>query len=166
MGQRIMSFRWINLCVPTVRGVHFAGNQKCPVRKRQVEVARVVQKLSYAEAVKKVEEDGLRGRDPERSGVSSRFILVQRDRLTGDICFSKIGFLAFIEMVINCTAGMKHKSQKIEVVVLPIKEVFVCTRLDFRRVTGCVEWWCPILSGCCPDVGINRLKLWSRVVEF
>jgi hypothetical protein len=30
---------------------------------------------------------------------------------------SKIGFLAFIAMVINCTAGMDQKSQKIEVVV-------------------------------------------------
>ena len=33
------------------------------------------------------------------------------------ICFSKIGFLAFIAMVINCTAGMERRSQKIEVVV-------------------------------------------------
>jgi hypothetical protein len=40
------------------------------VRERQVEVSRVrvVQKLSYAKAVKKVEEDG--SRDPERNGVS------------------------------------------------------------------------------------------------
>ena len=34
-----------------------------------------------------------------------------------DISFSKIAFLAFIEMVINCTAGMERKSQKIEAVV-------------------------------------------------
>uniref|UniRef100_A0A673WAX1 Uncharacterized protein n=1 Tax=Salmo trutta TaxID=8032 RepID=A0A673WAX1_SALTR len=48
------------------------------MRERQVEVSRVrvVQKLSYAEAVKKVEADGLRG----RSGESSRDIPVQRDR--------------------------------------------------------------------------------------
>ena len=37
--------------------------------------------------------------------------------LTSTVCFSKIGFLAFIAMVINCTAGMERKSQKIEVVV-------------------------------------------------
>ena len=36
-----------------------------------------MQKLSYAEAVKKVEEDG--SRDPERSGVSSRSVPVQRE---------------------------------------------------------------------------------------
>ena len=80
---------------------------------RQVEVSRVrvVQKLSYAEAVKKVEEDGSRMRDPERSGVSIRSVPVQRDKPTSDICFNKIRFLAFIAMVINCTAGMEHKSQ-------------------------------------------------------
>ena len=70
--------------------------------------------MLYAKALKKVEEDGSRGRDPERSGVGSRTVPVQRDRPTSDICFSKIEFLAFIAMVINCTAG---KSQKIEVVV-------------------------------------------------
>ena len=41
-----------------------------------------------------------------RGVVSSRYLPVQR-----------IGFLAFIPMVINCTAGMEHKSQKIKVVV-------------------------------------------------
>ena len=34
------------------------------------------------------------------------------------ICVSvRLGFLAFIAMVINCTAGMKRKSQTIEDVV-------------------------------------------------
>ena len=42
----------------------------------EVSRVRVAQKLSYAEAVKKVEEDGSRGRDPERSGVSSRSVPV------------------------------------------------------------------------------------------
>ena len=67
--------------------------------------------------MKKVEDDGSRGRDPERSGVSSRSVPVQRDKPTSDICFSKIGFLAFIAMVINCTAGMERKSWKIEILV-------------------------------------------------
>jgi hypothetical protein len=51
------------------------------VRERQIEVSRVrlVQKLSFAEAVKEVEEDGSRGRDPERSGVSSRSVPEQRE---------------------------------------------------------------------------------------
>jgi hypothetical protein len=48
------------------------------VLERQVEVARVrvVQRMSYAEAVNKVEEDGSRVRDPERIPVSSRFVQV------------------------------------------------------------------------------------------
>jgi hypothetical protein len=62
--------------------------------------------------VKKVEEDGSRWRDPERSRVTSRAVPVQRDRATSDICLIKIGFLMFIAMVINCTAGMKRKLQK------------------------------------------------------
>ena len=75
------------VCV-NCRGTH--GDQKSPVRERQVEVSRlrVVQKLSYAEAVKKVAED--RARDPERSGVSSRSVPEQGNRPTSDICFSKI----------------------------------------------------------------------------
>jgi hypothetical protein len=35
-----------------------------------------------------------------------------------DIKFSKTGRLAFIAVVINCTAGMEWKSQKIEIVVV------------------------------------------------
>ena len=67
------------VCV-NCRGAHGDGYQKCPVRERQVEVTRdrIVQKLWYAEAVKKVKEDGSRGSDPE-SGVSSRYVPVQRD---------------------------------------------------------------------------------------
>ena len=72
--------------------------------------------LSSAEVViYRGSEDGLRG----RSGESSRDIPVQRERPKSDISFSKIGYLAFIAMVINCTAGMEWKSQKIEVVVAP-----------------------------------------------
>ena len=43
--------------------------------------------VSNAEAVKKVEEDGARGRDPERSGVTCRHVPLQKDRPTSDIMF-------------------------------------------------------------------------------
>jgi hypothetical protein len=68
-------------------GAQVAGDQKCPVRERQVVVSRVrvVQKFSCVELVKKVEEDGSRGNDPARSGVSSRSVPVQRDRPTSDM---------------------------------------------------------------------------------
>ena len=141
------------MCI-NCRGAHGAGDQECPVRERQVEGSRdrVVQRLSYAEAVKKVEQDLVKGEGSERSGVSSRSVPVQRDGPTSDICFSKIGLLAFIVMVINCTAGMERKSQKIEFVVAAA-ERYVCV-----RDTGCVKWLCPILSGCWPEVGLHAFK--------
>ena len=69
------------VCV-NCRGALAAGDQKCLVRETQVEVTRVrvVQKVSYAEAVKKVEEDRARVRNPERIPVSRRFVSAQRDR--------------------------------------------------------------------------------------
>jgi hypothetical protein len=73
------------------------------------------------------------------SGESSRGIPVQSDRPKSDISFSKIGFLAFILMVINCTAEMDQKSQKIEIVVAAA-ERYLGVRLDIRRVTGFVKW--------------------------
>ena len=65
-----------------------------------------MQKVSYVEAVKKGEEEGSRGKEPERIPVSSRSVSVQRDK---SICFSKIVFLAFKSMVINCTTEMECK---------------------------------------------------------
>ena len=125
------------VCV-NCRGAHGPGVQKCLVRERQVEVSRVrvEQKLSYAEAVKKVEEDGSSGRDPERSDVSSRSVPVQRDKPTSDICFSKIAFLAIYAMVINCTARMEHKSQKIEVVVAAAEGYFGVRDLTSEELQG------------------------------
>lgn len=86
-------------------GAHVAGNQKCLVQERLVEVARVKveQKVSYAEKVKRVEDDGSR--------VSSSPRPIQSDR---NVCFTKVGFLAFIA---NCTAEIACKSEKIDVLV-------------------------------------------------
>jgi hypothetical protein len=76
------------------------------VQERPVEVVRVrvEQKVSYAEAVTRVVDDG--------SGVSSRPIHSDMN-----LCFGKVGFLVFIAMVINCATVMARKSQKIAVVV-------------------------------------------------
>ena len=73
--------------------------------------------MSHTEAVRKVEEDGSRGRDHERIPMSSRSVPAQRDRPTSDLRFSKVGFLVFIAMVINCNTETECKSQKIDVVV-------------------------------------------------
>ena len=57
---------------------------------------------------------------------------------------SKIGFLAFIAMVINCTAGMDQKSQKIEVVVAAAEKY-----LGVRDLTA--EELQDVLSGDVPS---------------
>jgi hypothetical protein len=44
-----------------------------------------VQKLSYAEAMKNIEDDESRGRDPERRRVSCRSVPVQSDKPTSDM---------------------------------------------------------------------------------
>ena len=74
---------------------------------------RAERKVSYAEALRKVEDGALWVRDPERIPVSSR--PVQSD--LNSLGFSKVVFLVFIAMVINCTAQMEWKSQKIDFLV-------------------------------------------------
>ena len=81
------------------------------------------------------------------------------------ICFSKIGFLECIVMVINCTEGMERKAQKIGCGG-SCSEVFGCARLDIRRITGCVKGWCPIFSGCWPEVGLRYVLLWYLLYFF
>ena len=56
--KRACSFREAVGCF-NCGGGHVAGVQKCPVRVRQIEVSRVrgAQKVSHAEAVRKVEDD-------------------------------------------------------------------------------------------------------------
>jgi hypothetical protein len=103
-----------------------------------------VQEVLYVEAVKKVEDDGSRVRDPERISVS-RFLPAQRDRTMSDLCLSKVGFVA---MVINCTAEMECKLAGNICCGGSCKEVFGYTRFEFRRTTGCVEGWCPVIPVC------------------
>ena len=62
-------------------------------------------------------------------------------------------------MVINCTAGMECKARENRGCGGSCREVFWCMRFDIRIVTGCVQWWCPILSGCWPEVGLDRFLM-------
>ena len=71
--------------------------------------------------------------------MSSRSLPEQSDRPMNEMCFSKVGFLAFIPMIINCTAEMESKSQKIGVVVAAAEKYSGFTRFYCRRVTRCVE---------------------------
>jgi hypothetical protein len=69
--ERVVSVEKV-VCV-NCSGTHGAGDQKCLVKERLVEVDRisVAQKVSYEEAVKRVvEEDGFRARDPKRLSMS------------------------------------------------------------------------------------------------
>lgn len=75
----------------------------------EVTMVIVVQKVSYAEVV---EEDGYRVRDTERIPVSKQRP-IERDG--NNMCFSKVGFLAFIATIVNCTAEMDWNSQKIKI---------------------------------------------------
>ena len=106
-------------------GAHVDGDQKCPVRVRQVEVARY-------EAVRKVEDGGLRVREPERIPVSSK--PVQSD--PNSLCFSKVGFLGFIAMVINCITQMEWKSQKIDLLIAAAEKFWDVTDFSAKELQG------------------------------
>ena len=110
-----MLWCWIH---SVVTGVKLMGIWQQCVEGRFLGVRSVQKAMRTKECVAlgKIREDGSRWREPERS-VWGRYVPVQRDRPTSDICFSKIGFLAFIAMVINCTAGIECRSQNMEVVV-------------------------------------------------
>ena len=69
-----------------------------------------MQNVSYAEAMRKVEDGGQRVRESERIPMSSR--PVQSDLNS---------FLVFITMVIICTTRMEMKSQEIELVVAAVE---------------------------------------------
>lgn len=69
-------------------------------------------------------DDGQRVRETERIPVSS-----SRPVQSDPKQFSKVGFLAFISIVINCMPQMERKSQKIDLEVVAV-EMFLGVR-DF-----------------------------------
>jgi hypothetical protein len=71
------------------------------------------------------------------------------------ICFIKFGFLAFIAMVINCTAEMERKSQKIDVVVAAAEKFLGVGDLTSEELQG-------VLSGSVPSSQVVGLGLDQR----
>ena len=70
---------------------------------------------------------------------------VESDR--NNMFFSKVGFLAFIAMVINCTIEMEHKWQKIDIVVAAAEKY-----LGVQDLTTSEELQSGLSSGSCPVV--------------
>ena len=67
------------------------------------------------------------------------------------MCFSKLGFLAFIAMVVNCTVEMDQKSQKIEVGLAAAEKSLGLCRFTAEELQG-------MLSGSdmsSPTVGLE-----------
>ena len=67
----------------------------------------------------------------------------QRDRPTSDLCFSKVGSLAFIAMVINCIAEMECESQKIDVMVAAEKMYLGIQDLTSEELQGVLRGGVP-----------------------
>jgi hypothetical protein len=67
----------------------------------------------------------------------------------GRMCFSEVGFIAFIAKVVHCTAEMDGKSQKIEDCGGSGREVLVIERIYLRTAEG-------VLSG-------GVMLVWRRV---
>jgi hypothetical protein len=67
------------------------------------------------------------------------------------IRFSQIGFLAFIAMVINFTAGTERKSQKMEVVVAAAERYLGVRDLTSEELQG-------VLSGGVPSFQVVGLR--------
>ncbi|CAL9702163.1 unnamed protein product [Knipowitschia caucasica] len=93
-------------------GAHSVGYRECEARKRAAEIqhVRAEGKVSYAEAVKRVQAESNFERQPARGGKPS----------DGDgeiLIVKKKEFLCFMVEVINCTAQAKHRAEKIAIVV-------------------------------------------------
>ena len=103
-------------------GSHSAAYKGCQAHKRAAEVQRVKveEKLTYAEAIQKVDgkrkaETGPQGQYHNVSYQRSK----ETSRPTGKemIQVDSVKFLAFLAEVINCTALTEKKSEKIKIIV-------------------------------------------------
>ena len=103
-------------------GSHSAAYKGCQAHNRAAEVQRVKveEKLTYAEAIQKV--DGKRKAEIGPQG-QSHYISYQRSKETSRptckemIQVDSVKFLAFLAEVINCTALTEKKSEKIKIIV-------------------------------------------------
>lgn len=102
----------------------------CEVRKKAVEVeqVKVAHNLSYAEAVKRVQKEKDR---IEKVRPSTSEVIHTQGACTGLTVEKMILFIAY---VINCTDQVKHKTEKIKIVVKGAERFFGIKDISWETV--------------------------------
>lgn len=122
-------------------GSHSAAYKGCQAHKRAAEVQRikVEEKLTYAEAIKKV--DGKRKLETQRLQGQSQNEPYQRSReiprpvMKETIQVQSVKFLAFLAEVINCSALTDKKTEKIKIIVKAARRHFgVGAQVSFEGI--------------------------------
>ena len=95
-------------------GEHHAGSLKCPrrIKEGKVDQIRRQGRMSYADAVKKLEEKESLTQQEEVEPEERR-----NEANQNNMCWDKKGFLAFIAMVLNCAMEIPRKSERIKMVL-------------------------------------------------
>ena len=115
--------------------VTFGG---CEVRKRAVEIEQVkaVNNISYAEAVKKVQ--GQRGRgDTEKVNIVSRTEEEHTEKTNIALEVDKL--ILFMAYVINCTEQVKHKTDKIKIIVRGAEKFLGMRDISWEQIAKSLE---------------------------
>lgn len=117
-------------------GDHNVACGGCDVRKRAVEVQKVKIKdnISYAEAVKIIQGEG---ETMERTGNEGNFVGGQRN--LRDISVSMENLILFIEYVINCTDQVRHKTEKIKVIVKGAEKFWSVKHISWEQISRRLE---------------------------
>ncbi len=119
-------------------GQHRVTYSGCNVRKRAVEIEqmKVVDNISYAEAVKKVQEQR-RSDDTDKDKDISRQEVGQavgsNPTLTVD------GLILFIAYAINCTDQVRHKTEKIKIIVKGAEKFLGINNISWENINKRLE---------------------------
>lgn len=121
-------------------GPHRVTYGGCEVRKRAVEIQQVktVSNISYSEAVKKVQ--GQRGR-VDIIGRENHPVLrleeSQAVKTHTELTADKL--IVFIAYVINCTDQVKHKTEKIKIIVKGAEKFLGLKEVSWERINKKLE---------------------------
>ncbi|XP_035998476.1 uncharacterized protein LOC118564421 [Fundulus heteroclitus] len=121
-------------------GQHSVTYAGCEVRKKAVEVQKVKMgsNISYAEAVKRVQG--------QNSGVEARKVIHnirsensirEQVKTTTNITTEKL--ILFIAYVINCTDQVKHKTEKIKIIIKGVEKFLDMRELSWEQVKKQLE---------------------------